>query len=139
MRRALLLALGAIVLGGCAGAGTQAPVGVQPQALQLPYVYRGSLEIEGNRVSSTLRIQQTGAALTSRLTSVDLGMDAAGIGSVNGSEVDFMMAYGAACRGTARLVGRIAETTFDYTGRINASDCTGEAEGSFTFSPEPPR
>ncbi len=136
MRLGLVAALGVIVLGGCAGGGVQVPVGVQPQVLRIPDVYSGSLEIEGNRVPSTLYIHQAGAALTSRLTASDFGMAAVGVGILTGSEVELTMAYGADCTGIATLVGRIADTTFRYTGRIIASDCTGEVEGSFTFWPE---
>ncbi|MFV2007683.1 MAG: hypothetical protein ACC667_09560 [Longimicrobiales bacterium] len=136
MRRGLLVALGAIALGGCAAAGARAHVEVHPQLLRLPDMYRGSLEIEGDRVPSMLQIHQAGAALTSRLTASDLGMAADGVGTLDGSQVELTMAYGAACAGTARLVGRISEPTFLYTGRIIASDCTGDVEGSFSFTPE---
>ena len=136
MRRGFPVVLGVMVLGGCAGGGIHSPTVVEPQILRLPDVYRGSLEIEGDRVLSTLHIHQAGAALTSRLTAPDLGMAADGTGTLDGSEVELMMVYGTACAGTARLVGRIAETTFLYTGRIIASDCTGDVEGSFRFTPE---
>ena len=139
MRRGVLVVLGAMLLGGCAGGGAHSPTVVEPQILRLPDVYRGSLEIEGDRVPSTLHIHQVGRALTSRLTASDLGMAADGTGTLEGSEVELTMAYGVACAGTARLVGRIAETTFLYTGRIIASDCTGDVEGSFRFTPEPSR
>lgn len=136
MGRGCLVVLGVMVLSGCAGGGVHSPVVVEPQILRLPDVYRGSLQIEGERVPSMLRIHQVGRALTSRLTASDFGMEADGIGTLDGREVELTMAYGAACKGTARLVGRIAETTFLYTGRIIASDCTGEVEGSFSFTPE---
>lgn len=136
MRRGFPVVLGVMVLGGCAGGGIHSPTVVEPQILRLPDVYRGSLEIEGDRVLSTLHIHQAGAALTSRLTAPDLGMAADGTGTLDGREVELTMAYGAACTGTARLIGRIAEATFLYTGRIIASDCTGDVEGSFRFTPE---
>ncbi len=136
MRHGFLVTLGVMVLGGCAGGGVHSPTVVEPQILRLPDVYTGSLKLEGDRVPSTLHIHQAGAALTSRLTASDLGMAADGTGTLDGSEVELTMAYGAACTGTAKLIGRIAETTFLYTGRIIASDCTGDVEGSFSFSPE---
>lgn len=135
MRCGCLVALGVMVLGGCTGGGVHSPGAVEPRILRLPDVYRGSLQIEGERVSSTLYIQQAGAALTSRLTASDLGMAADGTGTLDGTTVELTMAYGAACAGTAMLVGTIAETTFQYTGRIIASDCTGDVEGSFSFTP----
>ena len=136
MRRGCLVVLGVMILGGCSGGGVHSPGAVEPRILRLPDVYRGSLEIEGERISSALFIHQAGAALTSRMTAFDLGMAADGIGTLDGSEVELTMAYGAACTGTATLVGRIDETTFLYTGGIIASDCTGEVHGSFRFTPD---
>ena len=135
MRRGCLVVLGVMILGGCSGGGVHSPSAVEPRILRLADVYRGSLEIEGERISSTLLIHQAGAALTSRMTAFDLGMAADGIGTLDGTTVELTMAYGATCAGTASLVGRIAETTFQYTGRIIASDCTGEVNGSFSFTP----
>ena len=137
MRRGQLAAFGAIVaLGACAGGDIHVPVAVEPEVLWLPDMYNGSIEIEGDPVPSTLRIHQVGSALTSRMTASDIGMTADGAGTVDGSNVELTMAYGVGCSGTARLVGRVAKTTFLYAGRIIASDCTGDVEGSFSFTPD---
>ncbi len=132
MRLLVLATLGVIALNGCAS--TSSPVPLPPSSvLSVSGVFQGSLEIEGDRVDSTLQVRQNGLALTSWLTASDFGMTADGSGTLSGRSVELTMTYGGNCPGTARLVGRIAPQTMSYTGRIVASDCTGDVEGSFSF------
>ena len=140
MLRGLLAAIGIMASASCAGGTVEARIPTpEAPAFKLPTVYSGSLEIEGDRVPSRLRIQQAGEDLTSRLTARDIGMAADGTGTLRGHDVELMMAYGSECAGRARLIGRVAETTFFYTGRIVAADCTGDVEGSFVFAPDQTR
>jgi len=139
MRRGLLVGLGVMTLAACAGGGTHLPVMAEPEPLRLPDMYSGAIEIEGDPFPSTLLIYQAGATLTSRMTASAMGMTADGSGTVDGSDVVLTMAYGEGCVGTARLVGQVAERTLLYTGRIIASDCTGDVVGSFRFTPDQSR
>ena len=60
-------------------------------------------------------------------------LTAAGIGEVEGSELDLELTYQGACPGGMRLRGSWELESGRFSGLVRARDCTGEAEGTFLF------
>jgi hypothetical protein len=54
---------------------------------------------------------------------------------MRGEEFRLDLSYGGSCPGHMRMVGRVEAGSGDITGSLRASDCTGDADGTFLFRP----
>jgi hypothetical protein len=140
--RALLYAAPvlAALLNGCTtvGSGSSAP-GERQAAPELRYPdvsgeWSGFLSVEGQTLDGTLRIDQTGPALTIDLEAPGFDLTASGQGSVDpDGAVVADLAYETQCPGVALLRGQRASDGLVLEGSLSAEDCTGRIVGSFSF------
>ncbi len=63
---------------------------------------------------------------------------AEGEGNRRGDAVRIELTYDSGCPGTMTLTGRWDPNQARLAGDVQASDCTGRAEGTFAFSPSTP-
>ncbi|MFC1575798.1 hypothetical protein ACFL5A_04060 [Gemmatimonadota bacterium] len=140
MTRGIILALLALSSAGCQMVGrvspTQPPVVVPPPASPGPHgMYSGSFQIEGGETAVNLNLTRRGDRdLLGVLVTPD-GIRAEGAGSLRGQEIRLELRYGGDCPGTMVLVGEWNQETNGIQGVVRASDCTGQAEGTFQLIP----
>jgi hypothetical protein len=137
IRARATLALGAtlstLVLAGCGaiGFGSERPVAPLPA---LAGAWAGSWVVEGQRIDGTLTLRQDGSDLSATFTSRGLGGDATGSGKVDAQgQVHLQLKYRTTCGGSAQLTGAL-DGGGRLGGSLSASDCTGKAAGTFSFT-----
>ena len=97
--------------------------------------FSGFLEIEGGRLDGTLTLTPRGGTELEGFFEAPPDMFAAGRGRYRDGELKLELTYEGACPGKMTLVGKWQEGPGTLSGSVRAKDCTGEAEGTFLFSP----
>lgn len=112
--------------------GSEKPA-VPPPALAGPWT--GAWIVEGQRFDGSLVVRQSGADLTATFDSRGLGGEATGKGKVESDgSVRLELRYRTTCAGTAQLRGTVSDQGSRLGGALTASDCTGKANGTFSFT-----
>lgn len=139
-KRALVMAIVAVLVTGCSAIrfGNDTPADTPrtppPPPISAAGSWAGSWEVEGQEIQGTLDMLQSGSNLSARFTSETLG-EATGSGKVEDEDrVRLELAYHTQCPGRAQLNGRILDQEARFRGTLVASDCTGDAAGSFAFT-----
>lgn len=128
-----------LVIGGCQRLGGPGP-GTGNQSLgggsgSVPVgVYQGVVEMEGGEIPSALQVLPVSGREVKGILQLPGGIVAEGTGTLVGNELRLEMAYGGQCPGRIVLVGNWTVQTDTLSGVIEASDCTGKAEGVFRFT-----
>jgi hypothetical protein len=140
--RALALAFIAAIAAACSAIRFEeepqppapAPPPDQPVA-SVAGAWAGFWEIEGQRIQGTLTLRQDRGDLQATFASSALGSGAAGTGRVaaDGS-IALDLRYNIECPGTAQLDGDLMDRGGRLDGTLVATDCTGKANGTFSFS-----
>ena len=134
----LLALLLATPLAGCGAIRFEEDTPAAARAPAPPSVagaWTGAWVVEGQRVEGTLTLRQEGRALTATFSSAALGKAALGPGTVEpDGRVRLELEYDLACPGKARLAGVLGGQGTELGGTLTATDCTGEAAGTFAFS-----
>jgi hypothetical protein len=124
LRVLLFLALVAGGSTGCAALGGA--------AYDLSGPWDAELRLDGQLIRGTLMVDQMGRTMDATFESPGLGVEASGGGHVTDrGELTLELAYDAGCPGTARLTGTMSEAGARAAGRVQTSDCTGDASGTF--------
>lgn len=95
--------------------------------------FTGFLEIEGGRMEGVLILTPTGGLAFDVLFESPPDLVASGAGRLREQWVRLELSYEGSCPGRMRLDGRWEEANGTLSGSVDASDCTGEAEGTFLF------
>jgi hypothetical protein len=136
-----LLALGVALLWGCqvvggwgfGESGASLPGGSEAS---VPHgEFEGFLEIEGGRISGTLTVTPSGGRRFEGLFKAPPDLVALGEGRIREREMRLELSYEGACPGRLTLDGRWEAATGNLSGVATASDCTGDAKGTFLFLP----
>lgn len=124
-----LIALTAMLLTGCAGfTFTGGP------DFDLTGNWTGGVALEGENLEGNLEIDQSNEDLRATFTAAGVGLMSRGNGTVEeDGSFTLTMSYDVECTGTARLDGRFSADPDRLTGSFTATDCTGEASGTFDF------
>ncbi len=115
----------AILTGACA---TIAPV---PE--RMLGVYRGTLQVESERLPATLELTRSSRGLAGHLE-VEDRLDARGSGEGKADGFSLGLSYESGCQGHLVLSGNLSEDGSRVTGSIRAEDCTGVLGGSFSLT-----
>lgn len=115
-----------VLIMGCASPG--------PGIVDVAGVYQGQLDLDGILITGTLEMTQEGPEVIVMFNSPSIGITASGEGVVNDAQVLLRLDYDFQCPGEARLEGTFAVENGLYSGTATASDCTGDAAGSFSFT-----
>ncbi len=123
-----------LLTSGCASAGGSSE-SAGPSFPQVAGEWTGSISVQGEAVPGTFLITQTGADLEGTFRAPALELVASGSGAVlpNGS-LSMSLSYNLQCPGTATMTGALSTDGTQISGRLLASDCTGNLDGSFRFS-----
>ena len=97
--------------------------------------FLGFIEIEGGRVDGTLTLTPAGGPEFEGFFESPPDLVALGRGRVRDREIRLELSYEGACPGRMVLDGRWEAASGNLTGVVTASDCTGEARGTFLFQP----
>lgn len=95
--------------------------------------FEGFIEIEGGRVEGTLTLTPSGPLSFEGLFDSSPDLLARGPGRLRDRWVRLELSYGGSCPGRMRLDGRWRDEAGELSGSVEASDCTGEAKGTFLF------
>ena len=137
--RSLRLSL-LVTLAGCSAIRVDPEPEPQPgqpaaRAVSLAGSWAGVWEIEGQRIEGTLVVRQAASDLEATFASPALGGDATGDGSLeDDGRVELDLKYNLACPGTAKLTGNVQQEGTRLGGSLTATDCTGKANGTFSFA-----
>jgi hypothetical protein len=140
LHRSIQLSLLAALSAGCSAIRfdpepESAPAPSRPRLVSLDGSWGGVWEIEGQRIEGTLVLRQDGSDLEATFASPTLGGTATGEGSLeDDGQVELDLAYNIACPGTARLTGSLQGQGSRLGGALIATDCTGKANGTFSFT-----
>lgn len=123
------------LVGGRSAPAPSQPGAEAPPTSVLEGMFRGFIEIEGGRVNGTLALTSTGEREFDGFFESPPDLVAIGQGRIRGREIRLELTYEGACPGRMRLDGRWEDASGNLTGVVTASDCTGEARGTFLFQP----
>jgi hypothetical protein len=118
-----------LLLTGCSLVGRAAP-----PAADLSGQFEGVVRLEGDENPSVLHLQQEPSGHITATLETDLGLTAAGQGRLEGTVLRLELEYGSDCPGELELAGQALEGGAGLAGTVEARDCTGSANGSFSFS-----
>ncbi|MGW8267200.1 MAG: hypothetical protein ACWGSQ_12600 [Longimicrobiales bacterium] len=135
--------LGALILSvwSCQLVGGRRPADPSEPRAEGPSVpvpegaFEGFIEIEGGRVNGTLTLTPTEGAEFECFFESPPDLVALGRGRIRDREIRLELTYEGACPGRMTLEGRWETGSGNLTGGVGASDCTGEARGTFLFQP----
>jgi hypothetical protein len=91
------------------------------------------VRLEGDEIPGVLTIAQDDGRIEATLHT-DVGLTAAGQGRLEGTVLRLELDYGSECPGELELAGQALEGGAGLAGTVEAEDCTGPADGSFSFS-----
>jgi hypothetical protein len=97
--------------------------------------FEGFFEIEGGRISGTLTLTPSGGRRFEGFFEAPPDLVALGEGRMRERELRLELSYEGACPGRLALDGRWEAATGNLSGVAMASDCTGDARGTFLFLP----
>jgi hypothetical protein len=89
--------------------------------------------LEGGEIPGALEIIREGRRGIRGALQTASGLRADGQGSLQGDKLSLELVYGGDCPGRMRLEGSWDEGEGRYEGTVQASDCTGNAAGTFRF------
>jgi hypothetical protein len=98
--------------------------------------WSGSLLIEGQSIASSL-VLEGDAELEATLSAPSLRLEAEGEGSAQADRFSLTLAYELTCPGVMTLAGTVQGGT-RLAGELEARDCTGTVQGTFSFAPGSP-
>lgn len=85
-----------------------------------------------------LELRPTGGRTVRAILQLSSDWVAEGKGNRRGEEVRLELSYDSGCPGIMTLTGLWDPGLFRLTGEVQAADCTGQADGTFSFSPSRP-
>lgn len=130
-------ALLATLLAGCSAIRFEpdTPAIPDPEPPRVEGSWNGAWIVEGQQVQGTLVIRQQGNELAATFSSAALGKPALGSGRVeDDGRVRLELEYDLSCPGKARMTGTLGEGGAVLGGALAATDCTGDAAGTFSFA-----
>jgi hypothetical protein len=101
--------------------------------------FGGWIEVEGTEVEGILELRVEDRSVLASLTSNQFGVSALGEGRFRGGSLELTLAYELDCEGELRMRGVLSDDGQFFTGSLVAADCTGNAEGRFSFQRVPSR
>jgi len=135
--------LAALILSGSScqlvgGTGPSEPSQPGPEGPPVPVpegTFEGFVEIEGGRMSGILTLTPTEGSDFEGFFESPPDLVAIGKGRIRDRDIRLELSYEGACPGRMTLEGRWEAPTGNLTGVVRASDCTGDARGTFLFRP----
>jgi len=126
-------ALVALALGSasCSTVGGPSVPGPPPEAVQ--GLFGGVVIVDGTEIEGLLGLSMTEDGFAAEFTSESFGFRASGDGAMDGLRLRIELDYDMDCRGELRLLGPYDPEQGTWTGELVASDCTGDARGTFRF------
>ena len=97
-------------------------------------LYQGAIMMDGGDIPAALEIVREGRRGLWGAMQTTSGIEAEGGGSLRGRSFHLELSYGGECPGRMVLDGEWDPDTSSIAGTIEASDCTGAANGTFRFS-----
>jgi hypothetical protein len=97
-------------------------------------VYQGVLSIDGGDVPAALELIREGGRDVRGALQTSSGLMADGTGRIRGETLRLELTYGGDCPGRMLLEGEWDQSLGTFEGVLDASDCTGQSEGTFRFS-----
>jgi len=110
-----------------------APEAEEPE-VRRGVVYQGIIEIGGGSLPAALEIVQEGRRDVRGALQTVSGLLAEGEGRLRGNRLELELVYGGDCPGQMSLDGEWDQESQIYRGTMQASDCTGNGEGTFLFT-----
>ena len=131
-----LISLAALSLGACQviGGSGAGPSPTDTGEFGTGEVYQGFLEMDGGRVSAALEMVREGRRGVRGALQATSGLLADGEGEVRGGTLSLNLSYQGDCPGRMFLEGEWDQDAKTYEGTVEASDCTGNGRGTFSFS-----
>jgi hypothetical protein len=127
----VLLAVG---LSGCTRVGTSSVVPPELRAFESG-IFGGTLTVDGTEMEGLLQLSQSDGRFAAKFESQGFGFEAEGEGRLRGERLELVLSYEMECRGELRMRGTFRPTGGGWDGELVASDCTGDASGTFRFVP----
>jgi hypothetical protein len=125
-----VLVLGGLV--GCATAGVPSTAHLN-QTRFVSGTFAGTLTVDGTEIEGLLRLTRTGPRFQAEFDSEAFGFEANGEGDLRGAHLELVLSYEIDCRGELRMRGTFRGSSGRWDGELVASDCTGDAAGTFSF------
>jgi len=134
MNARITLLAATLSLAACATVGGGSSDDAGPSYPQIAGEWSGSISVEGEALTSSIEITQNGPDLELVTRVPDLGLSTPGEGSIlpDGS-MRGTFSYNIECPGEAELIGALSSDGTRLSGRLLASDCTGDLEGTFSY------
>lgn len=129
---ALVLAGGCQMIGG--GPSASHPIEAPPPGTQTGTVYQGVLFMEGGEISAALELAREGRTRVMGALQTSTGLLADGEGEARGEQLRLTLRYGGECPGRMVMDGEWDRDAQTYEGDVEASDCTGQSRGTFSFA-----
>lgn len=123
-----LLAASFLLVAGCASAPAEPPLP------DLAGTWSGSINIQGQTLFGNMTVVQEGPALELRFSLPDIALTASGEGSATETGFRGEVPYTLNCPGVAVFTGSLDDEQTVLTGRVEATDCDGTANGTFRFT-----
>lgn len=96
--------------------------------------WEGSVTVQGERIPGSLAVEQDGFLLHAAFAAPSYGINATGDGEIDDDGVVRLeLEYDLQCPGTAVLHGTLSGEDTVLSGNVEATDCTGTAQGTFRF------
>jgi hypothetical protein len=95
--------------------------------------FGGVLTVDGTEMEGFLSLTQIDGRFQASFRSEGFGFEAQGEGRLRGERLEIVLSYEMDCRGELRMRGTFLPSTLGWKGELVASDCTGEAAGTFRF------
>lgn len=95
--------------------------------------FGGVLTVDGTEIEGLLELTQSEGRFDAVFNSEGFGFEAAGSGSIRGDRLELVLSYEMDCRGELRMRGVFRPSEGRWEGELVASDCTGDAAGTFRF------
>jgi len=93
----------------------------------------GVVIVEGTEIEGLLELSTASEGFQARFHSESFGFEASGEGRLDGGRLRLELEYDVDCPGELRMLGPYDAEGGRWSGELVASDCTGDAEGSFRF------
>jgi hypothetical protein len=132
-----------VLLGGCRAFTVDPEPEPEPEpasiqtsrVVQLAGSWNGALQVEGQSIPGTLVLRQREERLEASFAAGALGGETSGSGAIGDrGSVRIELRYRTQCPGTVAMQGEILNDAGRLAGSLTATDCTGRAQGTFSFT-----
>ena len=121
----------AVLVAACSTVGGAPEPAIPPEQVQ--GLFGGVVTVDGTEIEGLLELTSSEDGYLADFNSESFGFSASGDGAMEGRRLRLELDYDMDCRGELRLLGPYDPEQGTWTGELVASDCTGNAEGTFRF------